>query len=491
MDKLAAGFAVFFAVAVAPCLGAQPTATHTISFKNNCGGTLWLATFGNGASKSCTTNADCNGAQCANKACVDVACSQDSDCTIIQFCDQATCTSDNDCPAITCTASSDCPVAGQSCVSGHCSPTCLTSGQCACGPNTPPCPGPGATCTNNRCGGGVCRYENISPGFWMLQPGAAPTTITAPTGWGGRFWGRTGCPDNLNNCNRAGATCTKDAECCNLSCVGPQGQKFCNPGVPACKSGDCQTQASCAVSGDLPASLFEANFTDAGVVWYDVSFVDSYNLSIQAIPVDNNGQPRTDGDCHVAGCANPLAAGPVAALAVSTTCSSNADCFLGKCVQGRCTAGYLSPCNKCESTPNAPGLDCSTPETNQYCCASNVSCNLETATCFADNDCLSNKCVNFVCQPPTKTCASNTDCTTSGYVCDAAIQACVPGSSLAATCCGPVNPDWMAASALQSYVTTFKNACPTGYTYQFDDPSSLFTCDDTGQGVNFNVTFCP
>ncbi|KAL2654250.1 hypothetical protein R1flu_022378 [Riccia fluitans] len=34
----------------------------------------------------------------------------------------------------------------------------------------------------------------------------------------------------------------------------------------------------------------------------------------------------------------------------------------------------------------------------------------------------------------------------------------------------------------------FKNACPTAYSYNFDDPTSTFTC---GTGSNYEVEFCP
>jgi hypothetical protein len=34
----------------------------------------------------------------------------------------------------------------------------------------------------------------------------------------------------------------------------------------------------------------------------------------------------------------------------------------------------------------------------------------------------------------------------------------------------------------------FKAACPDAYSYNYDDPTSTFTC---GTGSNYQVTFCP
>lgn len=36
-----------------------------------------------------------------------------------------------------------------------------------------------------------------------------------------------------------------------------------------------------------------------------------------------------------------------------------------------------------------------------------------------------------------------------------------------------------------------KEACPTAYSYQFDDASSQFTCNTSGQFTSYQITFCP
>ncbi|KAJ4825554.1 hypothetical protein Tsubulata_036160 [Turnera subulata] len=53
---------------------------------------------------------------------------------------------------------------------------------------------------------------------------------------------------------------------------------------------------------------------------------------------------------------------------------------------------------------------------------------------------------------------------------------CCTGAYSSPTTCKPTN-----------YSLVFKTACPSAYTYAFDDPSSLFTCNG---GTNYLVTFC-
>ncbi|KAJ3679955.1 hypothetical protein LUZ60_016233 [Juncus effusus] len=53
---------------------------------------------------------------------------------------------------------------------------------------------------------------------------------------------------------------------------------------------------------------------------------------------------------------------------------------------------------------------------------------------------------------------------------------CCTGDYGSPSTCGPSN-----------YSKVFKEACPSSYSYAYDDSSSVFTC----QGANYAVTFCP
>lgn len=62
-----------------------------------------------------------------------------------------------------------------------------------------------------------------------------------------------------------------------------------------------------------------------------------------------------------------------------------------------------------------------------------------------------------------------------------------------AAAAGVTNPAWVTAGQQagangKAYYQIFKTACPTAYSYQYDDPSSLFSCNSV---TAFAVTFCP
>src|SRR5581483_11827280 len=116
-------------------------------------------------------------------------------------------------------------------------------------------------------------------------------------------------------------------------------------------------------------------------------------------------------------------------------------------------------------------------------------------------------------------CSSSQSCPTQvapqpSAICTSGIFAgssvCVPVTD----CCGPYNPSWLAAAALTAGPTpspaptsspgplptpgaaawpnVFKAACPQAYSYQYDDPSSSFTCAPAdGKEIHYVVTFCP
>jgi hypothetical protein len=468
--------------------------TATITFSNSCTETIWLTEFGNAASAACKSNDDCNGGTCLNGSCEQIPCTSNVNCTSIQFCDAASCTSDGQCPAgSTCSSNSDCTIPGQTCDTtiGQCSPTCNSgTSQCMCAQDSD-CPAEGQ-CIDNLCTGGICRYSlTPSPGYWQLDAGAKQT-IQIPIGWGGRFWARTGCPDDLATCKPGFASCTQNSDCCNESCAGPPGQLFCTPGVPACATGDCQAGAACDVSAGAPISLFEVFFTDATTTWFDASLVDGINVPLAATAVDANGNPLTDcTPANVAGCSQTLDASTLGPLRVASTtaCSSNADCpFLAECLDGTCTAGYSAACDACRSSSPATALACADNQ-DLYCCTgpNADSCNGGHPTCMNDSDCPAGGTCNSrqVCTPLTPNCSQDSDCA-ANYVCDSELKVCLPNAGLTQTCCGPYNPAWLAA--MQTWAAPYKNACPNAYAYQFDDPSSNTVC--TGQAANFNVTFC-
>ncbi|XP_071691447.1 thaumatin-like protein 1 [Rutidosis leptorrhynchoides] len=96
-------------------------------------------------------------------------------------------------------------------------------------------------------------------------------SFQAPTGWSGRFWGRTGC-------------------------------KFGRSGSGSCQTGDCGSgEVECNGAGAAPpATLAEFTLGTGGSDFYDVSLVDGYNV---AMIVEASGG---SGLCETTGCVNDL-----------------------------------------------------------------------------------------------------------------------------------------------------------------------------------------
>lgn len=143
-------------------------------------------------------------------------------------------------------------------------------------------------------------------GFTLLS--TQSTSVSAPTGWSGRFWGRTGC-------------------------------SFDGTGNGSCTTGDCGSVLKCNQAGGAPPVSL-AEFTLGDKDFYDVSLVDGYNvpLSISAV--------RGTGDCRTAGCDSDLRTRCPAELSIMSNgevvaCKSACAAFGSP--QYCCTGDHASP----------------------------------------------------------------------------------------------------------------------------------------------------
>ena len=104
---------------------------------------------------------------------------------------------------------------------------------------------------------------------------------------------------------------------------------------------------------------------------------------------------------------------------------------------------------------------------------------------------------------PTLACAATNDlygCVGGGP--NNVIGSCYSNNA-APTCCGCPswspngecnnnNPKWQLPSAPEKYAKVFKDACPTAYSFPYDDPTSTFTCQGRpDKNVDYDITFCP
>jgi hypothetical protein len=118
-------------------------------------------------------------------------------------------------------------------------------------------------------------YTPPDGGAWTLGPGQT-VTLTYPSTWNGRIWGRTGC-------------------------------SFDNAGQGSCATGDCGSGITCAnLANNIPASLAEFNMQGAGIDYYDVSLVDGFNLPLTINVASGQMGVPANVNCLTAGCATDM-----------------------------------------------------------------------------------------------------------------------------------------------------------------------------------------
>ncbi|KAF9616649.1 hypothetical protein IFM89_031513 [Coptis chinensis] len=139
-------------------------------------------------------------------------------------------------------------------------------------------------------------------------------SIPSVPGWSGRIWARTGCT-------------------------------FDESGAGTCQTADCGGRLECNGNGGTPpASLFEITLGKGdNKDYYDVSFVDGYNLPLVATPFSINGS------CSATGCLNDLNIGCPKELQVINSvdasdivaCKSACEAF--RLDQYCCSGEYANP----------------------------------------------------------------------------------------------------------------------------------------------------
>jgi Thaumatin family len=374
--------------------------------------------------------------------------------TISSVCQSASCTSDllQTCPAIlrvdnstSCSAGSssdsNCPGAGP----------CDSDGKCIIGCTTPDnyCAGAGADPT-------LCTAQNKS--FYACSNQLS--TETDPFG----------NAINLESANGGAAVCFSSIDCApGLTCLmnptftgasnvsWPSGAGLCLPG-----NGTVPQNGGCTSSSQDGQACPTSSFTFP---------YPSYTCAtITNAPGGN-----------ISTCIPPI-----------TTSATGAAAFGGLVWNAD---NFTPTANACTSDSGCtPG---------QYCLETTVRKNTIEATINSEavNECTGpgDTCVcNDV-----KSCTSSAYCTGGTQCLDRAGRACSGGLCLCQTdavytgVCGPTNANWTNAvdlipgSGTASYLDTFKNACPSAYSYQFDDQASDWSCYSTSDQVpNYIVTFC-
>jgi hypothetical protein len=295
---------------------------------------------------------------------------------------------------------------------------------------------PGTSCGAGCPAGSVCNTSNqlctsLVPSVNpQLSPGQS-TALTLPASWGGRFWPRT--------------------ECTTAN------------GKTTCATGDCGGNLVCpvGVGGAPPATLAEFTLVppSSGTDFYDVSNVDGSNIPLSIAPTpgtfDTAPPPGTNLPfyCGSPGCTANCGPLPACAWNLDSTCPSE--------LQDLDSSGNLVGCRsagqECAVNPSSPTLDCAN-EVDLYRC-----------TGGGPND-VSGSC----------------------YSAGATSTCCGCPSDSPAGSCQSSNPRWTPPSLPGALAQVFKNACPTAYSFPFDDLTSTFTClGSSSANPSYTITFCP
>ncbi|KAF3782873.1 Thaumatin-like protein 1 [Nymphaea thermarum] len=193
-------------------------------------------------------------------------------------------------------------------------------------------------------------------------------SLQAPTGWSGRFWGRTGC-------------------------------EFDGSGKGSCRTGDCgSNQVECnGAAAAPPATLAEFTLGGAGGQdFYDVSLVDGYNLPMVVVTSGGTGR------CGATGCTVDLNLRCPAELRVEeeggdgkgAACRSACEAF-GK-PEFCCSGAFANP-NTCKPSSYANIFKSACPRAYSYAYDDATS----TFTC-ANADYTITFCPNFASQKSSK-----------------------------------------------------------------------------------------
>jgi hypothetical protein len=442
------GLAIVALASHASAAGTCPTGTRNVSFMNNCGETIWVGAVGNRTKT--VAGAD--------------TCAADKDCAVNQYCDatithQCTFMPVNGTVSTTstaCTMNGDCP-AGQFCYTAT------------------------ATCASLPADGNG----------WQLTAGQNEA-VCVPQPWAGRFWSRT-------TCTFSGTVCSSGTQCCDTgSCLGEDDKTF---------------SLYCRLSAVPPATLAEVALlaypTDDT---YDVSNVDGFNTPVAIAPVGGTYQTTPPPGtfytpwCGSPGCAKDCGTQPTCNWNLSATtcptqmlyvvpkqCTTNADC---PTPTSKCNAAGICTC--CSATDCAAGQVCGVSPLNggTQTCGTYAGCYSANAACSADPhlgaplDCQTNAAL-YACTGSTY----GNSCYTAG----ATPECCGCPSWSPTNTCQSSNSSWVTLAETTAlppspigFAATFHDACPTAYSYQFDDKVSTFNC--LGQNVTtpvaYAVTFC-
>ncbi|MFC3909428.1 thaumatin family protein [Legionella dresdenensis] len=283
----------------------------------------------------------------------------------------------------------------------------------------------------------------------------------------------------------------------------------------SCLNNDCQSNGgttSCAAGVGFQQPATEAEFTlqlvGAGSVdTYDISNVNGFSMPISMA----TSQSASNYTCGTAG--NNVAAGSLQACNYSNvTPPTNMYYWVSNTGVGCTSQNMCSDATKIcglAFNPNSNSFvkNCGSFlgywAANQICQTSpsfsspfgdNFSCNQMLSNPFPSNTYTLTQLLK--CSPPSSSAPLFNSCylNYSGYNAQQLSQCCGctdwPGIANPSASCpvGQVDPQW--TTYVQPLIQWMKQACPTSYSYPYDDKASTFQCAASASN-EYTITFCP
>ncbi|HUR81451.1 MAG TPA: thaumatin family protein [Thermoanaerobaculia bacterium] len=350
---------------------------------------------------------------------------------------------------------------------------CPTGTQC----NTSRSPAPGcfwalpsATSGTSVLGTGQSVvYTLTAPPISETVPIPGGGTQTIQVKWSGSVFAATGCDANGQNCATG---------MCNLK------------GKPVV----CSTPGVAPFPGPLSAAEF--TFAPFGPDYYDITVINGMNVPVSMAPASVTSQSGSNAYfCQTPGSITASGTGlqacnwtvspssSQAPIMAAVTSSGTACPKTGSCPGGQ-TCG-LSPAFGTTTLTQTCGTQIGwwTPDEicaftgNGYGAPINCSANVSLYECVGTN---ATSCYNSA--------ADSTCCGCPSWK--------INGKPLQTEMtCVSTNPQWTKLSL--PWLSPLKSACPTVYTFPFDDATSLFTCNTANAStaspntMNYTITFCP
>lgn len=512
---------------------------RTMVLENNCVDEVWVGVLGN--SVQCQSDDDCPSTSTCDTAKSVCTCTQDADCAPT-VCD--TNASPKQCrfPA---------PLGGGVALASGASETTYVphvppaksiiswGGRfwartgcpdfATCGAIGALCEEDSECCTNAGCNGAFTCQSANDCNTWPCTgdgdcPGGSTCNLTTST--------CEGCVSGTCAC-KADTDCREGGVCqANGLCSGQ-----CGPGGIACETGDCGGVLGCpvGVAGDAPATLAELTLQrgKANFDFYDVSMVDGFNVPVQITPsASARKNPKSGASGVTLWCGRPgCADASTCAKQANASCPSFASCLCDWSIDESTCPNAMRAVAPVACTSDAdcsPGT-CDTSTVPHVCtCKSDAHCPASAPTCGVNANIQLKKkrvCGHYVgCASPEQACAADKRMRVHDpgvgpfkcvrfrdlYGCMGAHAGSCYTTGADETCCGC--PAWSPggnagpfpeAGSCQSsntkwtrrvepFVDTFKSACPTAYSFQYDDPTSTYNCSGkAGTPVGYTVTFCP